>query len=91
MNPEEKSPVKTYSGGMQRRVSLARGVLFPADALLMDEPFRGLDEETRAQAVEFVKKEWNGRLVILVTHDMEEARMMDAQRIITIGGSDDGQ
>lgn len=91
LNPEEKSPVRTYSGGMQRRVSLARGVLFPADALLMDEPFRGLDEETRAQAVEFVKKEGNGRLVILVTHDAEEARMMGAQRIITIGGSDDGQ
>ena len=91
LNPEEKSPVKTYSGGMQRRVSLARGVLFAADALLLDEPFRGLDEETRAQAVEFVKQEWKGRLVILVTHDPEEARMMGAQRIITIGGSDDGQ
>jgi NitT/TauT family transport system ATP-binding protein len=91
LNPEEKSPVKTYSGGMQRRVSLARGVLFAADALLLDEPFRGLDEETRAQAVEFVKQEWKDRLVILVTHDPEEARMMGAQRIITIGGSDDGQ
>lgn len=91
LNPEEKSPVKTYSGGMQRRVSLARGVLFAADALLLDEPFRGLDEETRAQAVEFVKQEWKNRLVILVTHDPEEARMMGAQRIITIGGSDDGQ
>ena len=91
LNPEEKSPVRTYSGGMQRRVSLARGVLFPADALLLDEPFRGLDEETRAQAVEFVREKWNGRLVILVTHDAEEARMMGAQRIITIGGSDDGQ
>ena len=91
LNPEEKSPVKTYSGGMRRRVSLARGVLFPADALLLDEPFRGLDEETRQQAIEFVREKWKDRLIILVTHDPEEARMMGAQRIITIGGSDDGQ
>ena len=91
LNPEEKSPVKTYSGGMQRRVSLARGVLFPADALLLDEPFRGLDEETRQQAIEFVREKWKDRLIILVTHDPEEARMMGAQRIITIGGSGDGQ
>ena len=91
LNPEEQSPVRTYSGGMQRRVSLARGVLFPADVLLMDEPFRGLDEETRARAIEFVTREWKNRLIILVTHDSEEARLMGAQTIITIGGGDDGQ
>lgn len=91
LNPEEPAPVKTYSGGMRRRVSLARGVLFPADALLLDEPFRGLDGETRTQAVGFVAREWKNRLIILVTHDPEEARMMGAERIITIGGSEDGQ
>ena len=91
LNPEEKSPVKTYSGGMQRRVSLARGVLYPADVLLMDEPFRGLDGETRERAVAFVREAWKNRLVILVTHDPEEARMMGASQIITIGGSEDGQ
>lgn len=91
LNPEEKSPVRTYSGGMQRRVALARGVLFEADVLLMDEPFRGLDPETREQAIFFVRREWASRLIILVTHDLEEARMMGANRIITIGGSNDEQ
>jgi len=91
LNPEEKSSVRTYSGGMQRRVSLARGVLFPADVLLMDEPFRGLDGETREKAVAFTLREWKNRLIILVTHDMEEARMMGADRIITIGGVEDEQ
>ncbi len=91
LDPEEKSPVRTYSGGMQRRVALARGVLFPADVLLMDEPFRGLDPETREQAIAFVRREWSSRLIILVTHDLEEARLMGAGRIITIGGSDDEQ
>ena len=91
LNPEEPSPVKTYSGGMQRRVALARGVLFPADVLLMDEPFRGLDAETRKQAIDFVRSEWSNRLIVLVTHDPEEARMMGANQIITIGGNEDGQ
>lgn len=91
LNPEEISPVKTYSGGMQRRVALARGVLFPADVLLLDEPFRGLDGETREKAVAFVLNEWKNRLILLVTHDEQEARMMGAGEIITIGGSEDEQ
>ena len=91
LNPEDKSPVRTFSGGMNRRVSLARGVLFPADVLLLDEPYRGLDPETRLQAIELVLREWSGRLIILITHDEEEARRMNAQKIITIGGGEDGQ
>jgi len=91
LNPEEISPVKTFSGGMKRRVSFARGVLYPADVLLLDEPYRGLDPETRMQAIELVRREWAGRLIILITHDEEEARLMGAQKIITIGGGEDGQ
>ena len=69
---------------MQRRVALARGVLFDADVLLLDEPFRGLDEHTRSIAIEWVKQEWKNRLIILVTHDEEEARRMEAQQFIRI-------
>lgn len=91
LNPNNPAPVKTYSGGMKRRVALARGALFPADVLLMDEPFRGLDGETRDQAIEFVTGAWRDRLIILVTHDEEEARKMGASDIITMGGSEDEQ
>lgn len=91
LNPEETASVKTYSGGMKRRVALARGILYKADVLLLDEPFRGLDAETREQAMELVKNSWRGRLVLLVTHDEQEARSMGAERIIIIGGSADEQ
>ena len=90
LNPAERAAVKTYSGGMKRRVALARGVLFEADVLLLDEPYRGLDERTRDQAIEFLLKEWAGRLVVLVTHDMDEAHLMGAERVIMMGGSEDG-
>ncbi len=85
LDPESKAPVRTYSGGMKRRVSLARGVLFDADVLLLDEPFRGLDEQTRDLAIQWICREWKSRLIVLVTHDEEEARKMGAQRIIRIG------
>ena len=91
LNPDAPEPVKTYSGGMKRRVALARGILLPADVLLLDEPFRGLDPETRRQAAGLISSEWKGRLILMVTHDEEEARMMGASRIIWIGGEDDGQ
>ncbi len=85
LDSENPAPVRTYSGGMQRRVSLARGVLFDADVLLLDEPFRGLDEHTRSIAIEWVKHQWRSRLIVLVTHDEEEARRMGAQQVIRIG------
>lgn len=84
LSSEENAAVRTYSGGMKRRVALARGILFPADVLLLDEPFRGLDERTREQAIRCLLEEWTNRLILLVTHDAEEARLMGAERIITM-------
>ena len=84
LNPADRSPVKTYSGGMKRRVALARGILFRADVLLLDEPFRGLDGETREQAIDYLMRQWSDRLIILVTHDEEEARRMGAAQTVFI-------
>lgn len=73
------APVSTLSGGMRRRVSLARALLFDAPFLLFDEPFKGLDEETRLVAIEAVKAERRGRTLLFVTHDKEEAALLDAE------------
>lgn len=91
LDPDEKKPVRSYSGGMKRRVALARGVLYRADILLLDEPFRGLDAQARELAVEWILREWKGRLIILVTHDAEEARMMGASETIILGGNEHGR
>ena len=66
-------PVRELSGGMQRRVSIARSLLMPADLFLMDEPFKGLDEDTRRIVMDAVLSRTRGKTVLVVTHDPEEA------------------
>ena len=61
--------VGAYSGGMKRRLSLARALLMEAELLVLDEPFTGLDEENRARALDCVREAAQTRCVLLVTHD----------------------
>lgn len=62
-------PAREYSGGMKRRLALARALLAKSDALVLDEPFSGLDEESRARAEAVVRRRTAGKPVFLVTHD----------------------
>ncbi len=71
------------SGGMQQRVALARALAFGGDLILLDEPFQGLDDETKAGAIALCRKELADRTTILVTHDRAEARAM-ADRIYVL-------
>jgi len=65
-------PVSEFSGGMRRRVALARALLFPSPLVLLDEPFKGLDADTRRRAVGFTRPRLAGRTTLLVTHDPED-------------------
>ncbi len=65
--------VQTLSGGMKRRVSLIRGCLAEADCYILDEPFKGLDVETKRQVIQFVKQQLRDKTVLLITHDHQEA------------------
>ena len=69
LDGEPDQPVCQFSGGMRRRVALARALLYPSPLVLMDEPFKGLDEATRRRAVAFARPLLEGRTVLLVTHD----------------------
>ena len=73
-----KKPVREYSGGMKRRVAIARALLADYDLLLMDEPLKGLDEETKNKVAEIIKKKTIDKTVILVTHDEKECRFFGA-------------
>jgi len=67
--------VKTYSGGMRRRLELARGLLHKPKILLLDEPTLGLDPQTREHIWEYIKRlAGDEKVTILITtHYMEEA------------------
>lgn len=67
------------SGGMQRRVALARCMAFGGDILLLDEPFKGLDEALRNRIAERIRGQ--APLIVLAVHDAEEAALMGAQII----------
>ena len=69
-------PVRELSGGMRRRVAILRAVLADGDLLLLDEPFKGLDEATRASVAAYLRAETAGRTVIMVTHDPDEVALM---------------
>ena len=73
-----RQPVRELSGGMRRRVALLRALLAEWDFLALDEPFKGLDEETRRRVIRRTREMTAGRTVLLVTHDAGEAEMMGA-------------
>ena len=83
--PEESlsQPVREFSGGMKRRVAIARALLYSPELLLMDEPFKGLDEELRRKVMDEIKARFRGKTVILVTHDPEEAAYLGGD-VITL-------
>lgn len=72
-------PVRELSGGMRRRVALLRALLAEYDVLFLDEPFKGLDAETKEVVMAYTRRLTNSKTVLLVTHDPEEALAMGAQ------------
>ncbi|MBU4139394.1 MAG: ATP-binding cassette domain-containing protein, partial [Euryarchaeota archaeon] len=69
------SIVKTYSGGMMRRLEIARGLMHHPHVLFLDEPTLGLDPQTRNHIWEYIKNlnKTEGVTIVLTTHYMEEA------------------
>lgn len=70
--------VKTYSGGMKRRLELARGLMTDPEVVFLDEPTQGLDPQNRATIWEYVRmlRRERGLTLLLTTHYMEEAEAL---------------
>ncbi|MGB6007269.1 ABC transporter ATP-binding protein [Castellaniella sp.] len=82
----ERHYPRELSGGMRRRVSLARMLCGNPETLLLDEPFGALDAQLRGDLQQQLLELWadSGRTVVFVTHDIEEALML-ADRIVVLG------
>ena len=77
-------PVREWSGGMRRRLALARALLAPYDLLVLDEPFTGLDGENCRRAMEALQRRLAGRSALLATHEETAASFLGAS-IIRLG------
>jgi ABC-2 type transport system ATP-binding protein len=81
------SQVITYSGGMRRRVELARGLLHRPRVLFLDEPTLGLDPQTRSHMWQYILElqRQEGTTIFLTTHYMEEAERANRIAVIDYG------
>lgn len=78
----EKEPVTNFSGGMQRRIALARALYADNTCLLLDEAFTGLDAKTKHHVMEVVMQYRRRRTIILATHDKEVLDFFPGDRIL---------
>lgn len=76
--------VAELSGGQRRRVEIARVLLCPGGAVILDEPFTGLDTAARDACAEVVLDLLDGRMLLLATHDVADAQSLDISDIITL-------
>lgn len=79
-NEKDNSPL-ALSGGMRRRVALARALCFDSELVILDEPFKGLDEALKTEICQIIKEESKKRAFIIVSHDSEDAQILNAEII----------
>lgn len=81
LSDAEDRPVREWSGGMKRRLALARALLADAEAIALDEPFAGLDAENRRHGAECIVRRAETTPVLLVTHDRADLEALNARII----------
>lgn len=69
------------SGGLKRRVSIMRALLADYDVLILDEPFNGLDTQTKTEVMSYIKKTTSDKIVILISHDSSEVDFFNCKKI----------
>ena len=83
LREEKDKKVKTLSGGMKRRVAVARALAIESEMLIADEPFVGLDIATKTKLTSVLRSHLQDKGLLLITHDLLQAYDM-CDRIIVI-------
>ena len=74
-------PVNSLSGGMKRRVALARALSYPGKLIILDEPFTGLDKDTKLNVIDYILKMRNNRTLLIATHGTDDVNLLGAEII----------
>ena len=83
--------VSALSGGMRRRCAIVRAMMADSAFVVLDEPFEGLDSETKKRTMAYVRERRRGRTLLLVTHNREEGEAMGGRFLILKEGKKDGR
>jgi len=67
------------SGGMKRRVSICRALIAPHNFLILDEPFKGLDAETKPKIMDMIKANAKDKYTMCITHDPSEVEYLGGE------------
>ena len=81
---EEHVITRSLSGGMKRRLAIARILLLDFDVLFLDEPFRGLDAENKARIASLLLERSKGHTVVFITHEEEDIALLKADSVLRL-------
>lgn len=76
-----KKPARELSGGMKRRTAILRALAADFEVLIMDEPFNGLDENTKKITAEFIKNYIGGKIFIFVSHGKDDEDLFGSENV----------
>lgn len=79
LEKEFDSPPLSLSGGMRRRAALARALSYPSNLVILDEPFKGLDDALRQTVIEIINEESEAKDFIIVTHESFDGEFEDGK------------
>ncbi|MEG2074542.1 MAG: ATP-binding cassette domain-containing protein, partial [Angelakisella sp.] len=79
LSGKEETMPPQLSGGMSRRVAIARALAFGSPLLLLDEPFAGLDSDTKRRTAEVIRRYSQGTTIVAVVHDDADAGLLGAE------------
>ena len=72
---------RQMSGGQRQRVALARAMNFPSKFIILDEPFTGLDRQTKMEVIDYILEMRAGRILLIATHGVDDAALLGAKII----------
>lgn len=79
-----QKPVRDLSGGMKRRVAILRALFAEAECILMDEPLKGLDAETKKRTADYIRMQAKGKTLLVITHDETETDLLGADEVLRL-------
>ncbi len=78
---DNTKPISKLSGGMKRRVAIARAILYKSEFIILDEPFKGLDDKTKKTVMDIIIKESDKKPILFITHNIDEIKYFNLNNI----------